>query len=175
MTTLQDLRKRQFATIKAFGEAYGVSAGVASSILNGKHQMALSRADVQRIAALLEVSVAECIQAADASHQAHLSLPGDVNAWWRLENLWRDRERVEEEVNEWWARGGRGPLFTFEPLETLAVFKPLGLTANATEQDVKRAFRDRVKALADGKGGYQGDMDALVQVKEAALRHVRRA
>lgn len=45
----------------------------------------------------------------------------------------------------------------------------LGLSFDASEADVMRAFRNKVKEMADGKGGYSGDMDFLVQVKEKAL------
>jgi Large polyvalent protein associated domain 29 len=45
----------------------------------------------------------------------------------------------------------------------------LGLPSRATEAAIKLAFRNKVRAMADGKGGYIGDMDFLVQVKEKAL------
>lgn len=40
----------------------------------------------------------------------------------------------------------------------------------ATDQQIKEAFRKKVKELSDGFGGYNGDMDFLVKVKELALR-----
>jgi hypothetical protein len=46
----------------------------------------------------------------------------------------------------------------------------LGLSSNATPEQVKQTFRNRVKAAADGKGGYRGDMDLLVTAKEKALQ-----
>jgi len=46
----------------------------------------------------------------------------------------------------------------------------LGLTNTATPEQVKTAFRNRVKAAADGCGGYRGDMDLLVTAKEKALQ-----
>ena len=45
----------------------------------------------------------------------------------------------------------------------------LGLTYRATRTDIMRAFRQKVKAASDGKGGYTIDMDFLVKVKEKAL------
>lgn len=46
----------------------------------------------------------------------------------------------------------------------------LGLSMNASKSDVLNAFRSKVKEMADGKGGYTGDMDFLVKVKERALQ-----
>jgi hypothetical protein len=58
----------------------------------------------------------------------------------------------------------------FAPLRQDEAFGKLGLTSGASRKDVIRAFREKVKAMADGKGGYIGDMDALVQAKEQALK-----
>jgi hypothetical protein len=46
----------------------------------------------------------------------------------------------------------------------------LGLTTSASRSDVMKAFRNKVRAAADGKGGYNIDMDFLVKVKEKALQ-----
>lgn len=45
----------------------------------------------------------------------------------------------------------------------------LGLVPAASQSDITKAFRKKVRAMSDGKGGYTGDMDFLVQVKEKAL------
>ena len=45
----------------------------------------------------------------------------------------------------------------------------LGLPINADRNVILTAFRAKVKASADGKGGYTGDMDLLVKAKEKAL------
>lgn len=45
-----------------------------------------------------------------------------------------------------------------------------GLHFSASRSDVMKAFREKVKGMADGKGGYVGDMDLLVKVKEKALQ-----
>lgn len=45
-----------------------------------------------------------------------------------------------------------------------------GLSVNASRNAVLVAFRSKVKASSDGKGGYVGDMDLLVKAKEMALR-----
>jgi hypothetical protein len=46
----------------------------------------------------------------------------------------------------------------------------LGLPLMTTDREaVLTAFRNKVREMADGKGGYNGDMDFLVQVKEKAL------
>lgn len=47
--------------------------------------------------------------------------------------------------------------------------KFLGLSEGATVDEIKSAFRAKVKAAADGHGGYKGDMDVLTQAKEKAL------
>lgn len=45
----------------------------------------------------------------------------------------------------------------------------LGLPLAANRSSIVDAFRKKVKAAADGKGGYTCDMDFLVRVKEKAL------
>jgi len=50
-------------------------------------------------------------------------------------------------------------------------FTVLGLVPSATTQDIKKAFRTKVKAAHDGNGGYKGDMDELVKAKEVALEY----
>lgn len=45
-----------------------------------------------------------------------------------------------------------------------------GLTISATNQDILKAFRDKVKASSDGQGGYTNDMDLLVKAKAKALQ-----
>jgi hypothetical protein len=46
----------------------------------------------------------------------------------------------------------------------------LGLPSTATPAQIKAAFYAKVKAASDGRGGYTGDMDALTQAKEKALK-----
>lgn len=46
----------------------------------------------------------------------------------------------------------------------------LGLSLNASRDVILATFRAKVKASADGKGGYTGDMDLLVKAKEKALQ-----
>jgi hypothetical protein len=58
----------------------------------------------------------------------------------------------------------------FAPLLADETFAVLGLTPNATREEVMQAFRQKVKAMADGKGGYTGDMDKLIKAKEQALK-----
>jgi hypothetical protein len=49
-------------------------------------------------------------------------------------------------------------------------FSVLGVPSTATVTQIKAAFRAKVKAASDGKGGFHGDMDKLVQAKEQALQ-----
>lgn len=46
----------------------------------------------------------------------------------------------------------------------------LGLSFSADRAAIVKAFREKVKQAADGKGGYRGDMDLLVKAKEKALQ-----
>lgn len=169
-TTLQDLRKAKFSTIKSFAIAYGISPGIASSILKGKHHMVLNKEQIQRLADIFEVSFAECVEAADKSFWEYH--PEMRTAYWNLEARWARQERIYEDTRNWWKRGHNGPVFPYSPLFD-DTFEPLGLTPSATENEIKTAFRNKVKALSDGQGGYNGDMDALVQAKEKALAYTR--
>jgi hypothetical protein len=54
----------------------------------------------------------------------------------------------------------------------LNCFTLLDLPMTATPEQIKAAFRAKVKQSADGKGGYKGDMDTLVNAKEVALKYV---
>lgn len=167
--TLQELRKRKFATIKDFAAAYGCSYSTACHLLNGKHHMTLTRQDVQRLADLFGASFDECIEAANNSFKQ--AYPDRDPTMWMLEARWRWQEQIRDQPHEW-ASGKRDhPL---RDLLSLDCFNALGLDSNATEQDIKIAFREKVKASADGKGGYAGDMDKLTQAKEQALNYVRR-
>jgi transcriptional regulator with XRE-family HTH domain len=164
--TLQDLRKAKFKTVKAFAEAYGVHPSTASALLRGKHNMVLTRQDVQRLADLFGVSFEECVKATDESFW--LSYSGDKSSgYWRLENRWEREKHIEDDVRDWRARGGRDRLLF--GLERIGALQAFGLPATATREDVMCAFREKVKAMSDGKGGYTGDMDKLVQAKEQAL------
>jgi hypothetical protein len=57
--------------------------------------------------------------------------------------------------------------------KSIDVLGLLGISAIENREQIMKAFRDRVKAMADGKGGYNGDMDLLVQAKERALQSIR--
>jgi hypothetical protein len=61
----------------------------------------------------------------------------------------------------------------FAPLREDEALNAFDLTSGATEEDVMRAFREKVRAMADGQGGYTGDMDALTQEKEQALKYLK--
>lgn len=49
----------------------------------------------------------------------------------------------------------------------------LGISSIESVEQVKQAFRSRVHAMTDGKGGYNCDMDALVNAKEYAIAQVK--
>jgi transcriptional regulator with XRE-family HTH domain len=67
-TTLQDLRKAKFSTIKAFALACGFSTSKASTILQGRHANAISPDEVRHIAKVLGVSFQEFVDAQSASY-----------------------------------------------------------------------------------------------------------
>jgi transcriptional regulator with XRE-family HTH domain len=150
--TLQDLRKRKYKTIKAFAEAYGCSPTKASGILRGLYHMALSKDDVKYLASVLGVSFLACAEACDNTFAALKNYKGDD---------WKKTARTHKGI-------------FFGPLLQQEVFARLGVSANASEAEIMKAFRDKVKLASDGKGGYQGDMDKLVQDKEQALKLVRK-
>lgn len=128
--------------------------------------MVLSRHDVQRLADIFGVSFNECVEAANNTFKQ--AFPDREPTMWMLEARWRWQQQIRDQAYDW-ARG-----FPLNGLSSLDCFNALGLDSNATEQDIKIAFREKVKASADGKGGYAGDMDKLTQAKEQALNYVRR-
>lgn len=192
--TLQNLRKRRYKTIKAFAEAYGCGPSKASGILNGHYHMSLSKDEVKHIASLLGVSFVEC---ADACDNTFAELKGFRGNDWKdptprtHKGIW-ERWRWEEEISKMAyaaARDGDWTEYrkkygtdsqqqkeqprtrTYTTYETC--FTILGIPPNATPDQIKNAFRAKVKAAHDGKGGFTGDMDKLVQAKEEALKHAR--
>ncbi len=67
MTTLQDLRKAKFSTIKAFAEAWGYSTSKASYLLRGKYHWTISKEEVQKLAEVFDVTFDEVVEAANSS------------------------------------------------------------------------------------------------------------
>lgn len=62
------------------------------------------------------------------------------------------------------------------PADIAAAYKTLELDTKgtpATEEQIRTAFRTKVKQAADGRGGYKGDMDALTRAKEKALSFLK--
>lgn len=171
MATLADLQQKKFSTIKAFAEAYGVSPSTASIILKGKHHRTFTRNDIQRLADIFGVSFQECVMAADETFACYHQGNPSLMAAWKLETRWQKEERFQEDFRQWQAKGGKDRIIF--AIEAIGIFEPFGLTSNATEADIKRAFREKVKAMADGNGGYNGDMDKLVQAKEKAIAFVQ--
>ena len=75
------------------------------------------------------------------------------------------RRQQEQRQRSAFSANQRQALYSRE--HALAYF---GLRRYASKSDVVKAFREKVRSMADGKGGYSGDMDLLVQVKEKALQ-----
>jgi len=169
--TLQDLRKSKFPTIKAFASAWGYSTSKASYLLHGKYQWTLSKEEVQKLADVFEVSFDAVVDAANNTYAEDRDFI--VSPHWKLKDRWIQQEKTEEEVRRWKERHNTGRIYTINFPDYYNIFASLGLTSNATETDIRTAFRNKVKALSDGKGGYNGDMDQLVQAKEKALAYVK--
>lgn len=55
------------------------------------------------------------------------------------------------------------------PAPVAHAMRVLSVPEDANAEQVKAAFRGKVKAAATGDGGYSGDMDALVKAKEQVL------
>lgn len=188
---LQDYRKRKYRTIKAFAEAYGCGTQKASGILNGKYHATLSKNEVRHLASILGISFVECADACDSAFAELMHYKGD--AWKRTarthKGIWA-RWQWEEEIirdtrkaaqsGDWTeyrrkyvSSDGdtRSQGYTSASAARETCFTLLGISSLATASQIKQAFRNKVKAMADGKGGYRGDMDKLVQAKEQALAH----
>jgi len=61
------------------------------------------------------------------------------------------------------------------PKHVMHAFTLLNLPLEATAEQIQQAFRARVKGAFDGQGGYNEDMDRLVQAKEHALAFRQRS
>ena len=169
--TLQDLRKAKFPTIKAFASAYGVSTPKASYLLRGRYQYTITKGEVQRLYDVFEVSFDDAV---DAVNNTYLENKEWVLARdWKLKDRWERQERIYAEYVKWKKQRDQGQMYTIFLPDRYNIFGSLGLTSNATETDIRTAFRNKAKALSDGKGGYNGDMDRLVQAKEKALAYVK--
>ena len=83
----------------------------------------------------------------------------------------RERARQTEEVRKENQRRENIRLIQRTALASRAnALAYLKLPLTATRADVVQAFRSYVKSAATEKGGYDGDMDFLVKVKEKALQ-----
>lgn len=180
MPTLQQLRKAKYRTIADFAAAYGCSISTASRILQGRHQHTLTRSQVSRLASLLGVSFKECVEACNQSWV-------EFRGWtWEerehsdpeyLEERWLRGDQIAEEMLAWFKRGGSTPFSFVSSLDGIEALRTLGLRYGATEQDIKAAFRAKVKALAASGYMVEGkkvDMDTLTQAKEKALASLRK-
>lgn len=193
MMTLQQLRGRKFGTIKAFAAAYGCGPQKASGILRGLYHMALSKDDVRYLASVLGVDFVTCADACDATFAESKGYRKDgwqrtprthKGIWerWRWEEaLLRDTKKAAESGE--WTEYRRKYVHQREQQSkqqtqqrqssALDCYSILGISSGATVAQIKEAFRAKVKAASDGKGGYRGDMHKLVMAKEQALARCR--
>jgi hypothetical protein len=195
MTTLQEYRKRKFRSIKDFAVASGYSASKASGILRGLYHLALSKDEVKHIASVLGISFVECADACDNTFAELKHYKGDdwkktarthKGIWerWRWEEDLMRVGRKAAETGDWrefrektrfdWQEEARGQQrsqgsTTRSSSTASTCFQILGVSSTASASQIMAAFRAKVKAASDGKGGFTGDMDKLVQAKEQAL------
>lgn len=197
LATLQDLRKRKFKTIKAFSQAcgYGYGPQKASAILRGLYHMTLSKDEIKYLASILGVNFVECADACDNTFAELKGYKGDdwkrtprtrKGIWVRWqweEDLYRDTKKAAEsgdwkEYRNKYANpstGEKQQSWQKQSTQTHPIdcFSILGISSNASAEQIKDAFRQKVKASSDGKGGYIGDMHKLVLAKEKALNYAQ--
>jgi hypothetical protein len=134
------------------------------ALQRGERQHTLTPGEVTILAQYLGVPFEQVVAAANTSYA--------VNFYRRL------TPPAEETVEARWQRetagwDERGQTSTANQLRVsdhfLHAFELLGLPLEATVEQILQTFRTRVKEASDGKGGYRGDMDRLVQAKELAL------
>lgn len=198
--TLQDLRKAKFKTIKLFSLAYGCSTSKASGILHGNYHKTLTKDEVIKLAALFEVPFETCIAACDASYAEwycgtpqHNDLLKNRWAWeeeirqsaeqaaktndWSFFRFSRFSFNYQDETGKYWNTTGSSQNYdsgstgwhtTITPISSC--YALLGVSQNATEAQIKQAFREKVRLAHKGNGDYAGDMDKLTRAKEQALR-----
>lgn len=79
----------------------------------------------------------------------------------------REEVRRQQEERRQREQAARRTTVAIQTREQALTF--LGLTRYATSDEIKSAFRLKVKSASDGRGGYTVDMDQLVTAKEKAL------
>lgn len=196
MATLQELRKRKFPTIKAFSQAcgYGYGPQKSSGILRGLYHMTLSKNEVKYLASILGVSFVECADACDNTFAELKCYKGDAwkqtarthkGIWerWRWEEALCSETRKAAASGDWTEyrrkytnqdQQQRQKKYTAnQQTYTIDCFSVLGIASSASCDQIKQAFRTKVKAASDGKGDYSGDMHKLVQAKEKALAYAQ--
>ena len=182
MPTLQDLRKAKYKTTAVFAIAYGCSIGVCNALLKGLHHNTLSRKDIEHLAEVLGVSFDACVAAENASYKEYIGTQRpyqSLQEQWEQRDMWASAafkgakfddwsewEALQQKEREEFQRRSSAFSTPSSQLDSLAL---LGLSHNATHTQIKEAFRQKVKDASDGQGGYNVDMDKLVQAKEQAL------
>ena len=79
----------------------------------------------------------------------------------------REEVRRQQEERRQREQAARRTTVVIQTREQALAF--LGLSRYATNDEIKQAFRLKAKNAADGRGGFNGDMDMLTQAKEKAL------
>jgi hypothetical protein len=164
VTTLECLRCLSRKALWDVAQALQKDVYETMELLRGERQHSLTATEIAALAACLGVPFEQVIAAANTSYAVNryrrLNPPVDET----LEARWQREATAGDES------GQNSLLKQSERLDRfLPAFELLGLPLEATVEQILQAFRARVKAASDGKGGYQGDMDKLVQAKELAL------
>jgi hypothetical protein len=136
--------------------------------LQGNRHFTLTPDEIMTIARCLEVPFEEVVAAANTSyalnHCRRLAPPLEET----LEFRWQQESRHTYAQQQTAPSDQSGV-----PIHIQRAFALLNLALDATTEQIRQAFRERVKRAANGKGGYSGDMDELVQAKELALAFQR--
>jgi len=192
MNTLQDLRKVKYRTIKAFAEAYQCSPSKASGILNGKYHLTLSKDEVRHLASILKVDFVTCADACDNTFAELKGYKGDEwkktarthkGIWerWRYgDELLRDTEKAAKSGD--WSEYRKKYTSSYSSSQekqstrnaSPTPYDLLGVPLNATPDEIRQAFRAKVRAMHPDAGGKGGNADDLTHAKEDALKYAER-
>ena len=169
LTTLEGLRCLSRKAIWDISQALQKDIYETMALLRGERQHTLTLAEVTILAQCLEVPFEQVVAAANTSYAINfyrrLTPPTEetVEARWQREATSRNKRKQTPTAHQ-----------LRVPDRFLHAFELLGLPLEATVEQISQAFRKRVKEASDGKGGYSGDMDRLVQAKELALNFRQR-
>jgi tRNA C32,U32 (ribose-2'-O)-methylase TrmJ len=166
MITLEALRYMHKKTLWDVAQALHKDAQETLALLQGNRHFTLTPDEVMTLARCLEVPFEEAVAAANMSYAINhyrLLVPPLEET---LEFRWHQEQQAGQHSYKQQTASFNQPGV---PSHIQHAFTLLDLNLDATTEQIRQAFRERVKRAADGKGGYRTDMDKLVQAKELAL------